>query len=248
MIRKLGKLPPRHDIRTLRLARYTASLPPAPLSTDWSAKLTNLGMMANDALGDCTCAAIGHIIQTWTANNGDQVILSDADIVALYEQACDYDPSNPATDQGGVELDVLNYWRKNGVASHGLDGFAAVMTRDPSGMRDAVWLFGAAYVGLALPITAQSQDVWDVPNAPLTGDAAPGSWGGHAVPIIAYDGTGLLCITWGEIKRMTWAFWEAYGDEAYACLSKDWTARSGAPSGFAWDALEADLAGFARAA
>ncbi len=77
--------------------------------------------------------------------------------------------------------------------------------------------------------------------------STPGSWGGHAVPVIAYDASGLTCITWGALKRMTWAFWDAYCDEAYACLSRDWAAAR-APSGFDWAALDADLGGFRSAA
>jgi hypothetical protein len=48
--RKLGKLPPRHDHRTLMLAKYTVALPPPPAAVDWSRKLDHLGMMKNDTL------------------------------------------------------------------------------------------------------------------------------------------------------------------------------------------------------
>jgi hypothetical protein len=246
-LRKLGKLPPRHDPRTLMLAKYTAALPPPPAAVDWSRKLDHLGMMKNDTLGDCTCAAVGHMIQTWTSQTTGQAIIPDAAIVGLYERACGYDPSDPHSDQGGVEIDVLNDWRRNGVDGHGLDAFAAVSRRHHADVKDAVWLFGGAYIGVALPRSAQSQEVWDVPPGGAAGDGAPGSWGGHAVPVIAYDTGGLTCITWGALKRMTWAFWDAYCDEAYACLSKDWAAAQ-APSGFDWAALDADLGGFKQAA
>jgi hypothetical protein len=162
--RKLGKLPPRHDARTLMLAKYTVALPPPPAAVDWSRKLSDLGMMKNDTLGDCTCAAIGHMIQTWTSQTTGQAIISDAQIVELYEHACGYDPSDPDSDQGGVEIDVLNYWRKNGVdgpnGPHSLDAFAAVARRHHADVKDAVWLFGGAYIGVALPLSAQSQEVW----------------------------------------------------------------------------------------
>jgi hypothetical protein len=246
-LRRLGKLPPRHDPRTLMLAKYTAALPPSPAAVDWSRKLDHLGMMKNDTLGDCTCAAVGHMIQTWTSQTAGQAIIPDVDIVGLYERACGYDPSDPDSDQGGVEIDVLNYWRRNGVDGHGLDAFAAVSRRHHADVKDAVWLFGGAYIGIALPLSAQSQQVWDVPPGGPAGDGASGSWGGHAVPVIAYDAGGLTCITWGALKRMTWAFWDAYCDEAYACLSRDWAAAK-APSGFDWAALDADLGGFKQAA
>jgi hypothetical protein len=41
------------------LAKYTVALPPPPAAVDWSRKLSDLGMLKNDTLGDCTCAAIG---------------------------------------------------------------------------------------------------------------------------------------------------------------------------------------------
>lgn len=248
MNRILGKLPPRRDPRTLMLAKYTAALPPAPAAIDWTRKLTAIGSMGNDALGDCTCAAIGHLIQAWTAANGGQVILPDTAIVGLYEKACGYDPADPASDQGGVELDVLAYWRKNGVAGHGLDAYAAVSRRDHGDVRDAVWLFGGAYIGVALPLSAQSQNIWTVVGDGRSGNSAPGSWGGHAIPVIAYDDTFLSFVSWGQVMRMTWAFWDAYCDEAYACISRDWAVAAGAPSGFSWDVLDADLAGFRKAA
>jgi hypothetical protein len=78
------------------------------------------------------------------------------------------------------------------------------------------------YIGLALPISAQNQDVWAVPPGGSAGEGSPGSWGGHAVPIVAYDSRGLTVITWGATKRMTWQFLDTYCDEAYALLSQDW--------------------------
>src|SRR6185437_1570180 len=85
----------------------------------------------------------------------------------------------------------------------------------------AIELFGGIDVGVALPITAQNQAIWDVaPNWAI--EAAPGSWGGHAVPVLDYDADGLLCVTWGAPKRMTWRFWSTYVDESYAVLSSAW--------------------------
>jgi hypothetical protein len=123
-------------------------------------KLDHLGMMKNDTLGDCTCAAIGHMIQTWTSQTTGEAVIPDWQIVELYEHACGYDPSDPDSDQGGVEIDVLNYWRRNPVdgpnGPHSLDAFAAVARRHHADIKDAVWLFGGAYIGVALPLSAQS--------------------------------------------------------------------------------------------
>jgi len=108
-------------------------------------------------------------------------------------------------------------------------------------IREAVYLFEGCYIGLALPVSAQTQTVWSVPPGGAQGSGAPGSWGGHAVPVVAYDARSLTVITWGARKQMTWTFWDAYCDESYAALSSDMLKHGKAPTGFDLTALQADL-------
>src|SRR6202790_2804117 len=84
---KLGKGVARHDPRTLLLASYvTPGLPVPPASVDLSPKVgASWGMMDNDQIGDCTCAAVGHLIMEWTANAGKKMATpTDEQIVAAY--------------------------------------------------------------------------------------------------------------------------------------------------------------------
>src|SRR6185437_3321920 len=115
--RCMGKKPPKHDPRTLRLARYLpTSIAPPPASVDWSkAAVPQWGMMDNDTLGDCTAAACGHARQTWTANNGPEVTVTNDQVVAFYSGSTGYVVGDPSTDQGGVEIVVLNYFRTVGL-------------------------------------------------------------------------------------------------------------------------------------
>lgn len=240
---KLGKLTAHHDSRVPMLSKYTASLPPAPASTSYDNKITNLGPMLNNKLGDCTCAAVGHCIQQWTAEaQKKQVIIPDPDIEKLYEIVGHYDPSNPKTDRGAIEINVLNHWLANPVDGNKITAFCAIEPQNLEAIKDAVYIFGNCYIGLQMPLSAQGQTVWTVPPGGATGQGAPGSWGGHAVPIVAYDARGLTCITWGELVRMTWQFWRAYCDEAYGLLSPDWIAAGKAPQGFDSKQLVADMA------
>ncbi len=247
MSRCLGKAPPRVDPRTLQLAAYldARAIPAPPPARDWThAASPRWGLMANDRLGDCTCAAAGHLIQTWTANNGAEVTPSDADIVKAYEAVGHYNPAYPDTDQGAVELDVLNYWRSSGIAGHKIGAFVAVSPGNKTHVEAAINLFGGVYIGAALPLSAQHQTVWDVAEGP---DAKAGSWGGHAMACVGYNRTGVVLITWGAIKVATWAWWEAYTDEAYALLDAEWVdASRPAPNGFNLDALRVDLAALKR--
>ena len=243
--RKLGKLEPRHDPRTLQLANYLAGpvLPPTPAHVNWGVKMpSNWGMMGNDTIGCCTTSAAGHAIQAWTASNGKAETISDMAVLDAYANITGWN-GNPATDTGAVELDVLNYWRKTGIGGHKLAAFAAAEPHNREHVRAACALFGGLYIGLALPLSAQSQHVWSLPPSGTHGEGAPRSWGGHAVYVYAEDASGLSCVTWGRRQRMTWSFWNTYCDESYALLSAEQWATPGhlAPSGFDLVSLQTDL-------
>lgn len=241
---KLGRKTARHDDRTLLLSSYLLPhLPPAPLAHAWSSKVAKPWQIdGNDRLGDCTAACAAHLVQTWTANESAEYAMPETDVIAFYEDSCGYDPADPSTDQGGVELDVLKYWRSKGCGGRKIGAFVSVPPTSKTLTRDGIFLFGGLYLGISLPISAQTQRVWSVPSGGAHGRGAPGSWGGHAVPVIDYDSRGLTCVTWGELKRMTWGFYQAYCDEAFAILSPDWVSGGKAPSGFDAAALQADLA------
>ena len=241
---KLGKRAPRHDPRTLQLANYLRlqALPVLPAQENWGGKVTAWGMMENDHIGDCTCAAAGHLIEEWTSNVGQEVVPPDSAIVDAYSAITGYDPKTNSNDNGAVELDVLNYWRRTGIADRKIDAYVALEPGNHEHIRAAVYIFGGCYIGLALPVTAQTQRVWSVPPGGPQGNGAPGSWGGHAVPVVAYDPLGLTVVTWGALKRMTWGFWDTYCDEAYAILSEDFVNENKiAANGIDLQTLQADL-------
>ena len=221
---KLGKLPARRDRRTLQMKKYVAPLPPPP-AVYWSKGFPSWGTMLNDQLGCCTIAAVGHAIQVWRMNLGGNVSMpritpSDSTILTGYEQWCGYNPSDPSTDQGGVELDVLNDWRQQGLAGDKILAYAAPAPSNVLHVKQAIFLFAGIYIGFAVPQSAMDQfsagQPWDV----VANDG--GIVGGHAVFCPDYNSAGLFAITWGQRQFMTWAFWAKYLDESYALLSPDW--------------------------
>jgi hypothetical protein len=240
---KLGRKAIKTDTRTLALGNYlTPALPPPPIAADWTKNVASWGMMLNDSLGDCTIAGLGHAVQVWTANTSGIVTVPDATIESYYEQWDGYVAGNPETDHGGVELDVLTRWQKSSFDGHGLLAFADTRPANLVEIKQSIALFGGVYIGLSLPLTAQTQDVWDVVKNGGA-NARPGSWGGHCVFVPKYDANGFTCITWGQPKTMTLAFWKKYCDEAHTLLGQDWLAAKGAPSGFDQAQLQANLAG-----
>jgi hypothetical protein len=238
---RLGKLPARVDVRTLKLAQYVdrTLLPPPPASLDLSRPVAGWPMYANDRVGDCTTAAAGHMIEAWTADvTGAAAELPESAVLDAFDHVKLVDPVTG--EEGAVELDVLNYWRKEGIGGHPIGAFAAVSVRDRMLVRIGAYLFVGLYIGLQLPETAQDQDVWDWTGR-LDGPAAPGSWGGHAVDVVGYDDTGLTVVTWGRLQELTWSFWEHYCDEAYCIISNDFLAGGTSPEGFDLAALQDDL-------
>ena len=239
---KLGKAPVRVDVRTLMLARYVdrTKLPKPPKTLDLADHVPDWPMYANDRIGDCTCAAAGHMIEAWTGEaHGDAVEISERSVLNAFDHVKIVDPETG--DAGAVELDVLGYWRKRGIGRHKIGAFAKVSVYDHQLVRTAAWLFGGLYIGLQLPVTAQRQMTWDWTGS-LRGPAAPGSWGGHAVNVVRYSAGSITCVTWGSLKDMTWRFWDHYCDEAYALISRDFLTGGKTPDGFDMDALRADLA------
>jgi hypothetical protein len=240
---KLGKKAAKHDSRMPMLASYrTGALPTPPANIMWSRNVTQFGMMLNNTLGDCTCAALGHAIQVWTLNTSSMFTCPDNIIEGVYEKVGGYVPGDESTDNGAVMLDVCRWWMANNVGGHTIAGFAGVTPGDTATVKDAIWMYGGIYAGVLLPVTAQTQKIWMRTPGALTGDSEPGSWGGHAIYIVGYDDRYLYCITWGGIQAMTWEWFQTYCDEAYVFITHDWiaSAKNQSPSGFDYDTLLAD--------
>jgi hypothetical protein len=246
---KLGRKAVAADPRTLQLAKYLdrTQLPPIPATADFVSDVPAWPMYGNDQLGDCTCAAAGHMIEAWTYSAGTDKTPVEADVETMYWEtgsppAASGTPGSPA-DDGREEVQVLNYWRQTGLGGDTIGAYAAVDPTNHADMQAAVYLFGGVYLGVALPKTAQTQQVWDVVTHARHADTAPGSWGGHAVPCHAYDQSAMTVITWGAPLQATWAFNDKYVDEAYAIISNDILKGGGTTiNGFNLSQLQADLA------
>lgn len=241
MTRRLGKGVARHDVRTLKLADYvTSSLSSPPATCDWTKRVSTWGMYENDSVGDCTIAAGLNMIRCWTANGQlTQVGLPDQLALDVYSSLSGYTPTDPTTDTGLVELDVLKYWKAQGLGGHKILAFVSINPFNTNEVKLATSLFGGVYTGLQLPLAWQNEmPLWNVVTGP---SGEPGSWGGHCVPIVAYSANGPTVITWGAPQDMTWTAWTRYSDEAWGILSSDFLNQDQAPNGFNLEQLQHDL-------
>lgn len=243
---KLGKKPYRHDPSTLRFEAYfdPAALPFIPPCKEWMRAMPpKTGMMLNDTLGDCVIAAFGHQVQAWTFNaTGKMITIPDQAILQGYEAVGGYQPGKPWTDQGCEILHMLKYARTTGIGGHAIGAFASINPQNAEHLRAAVYLFGGVNLGLALPASAQRQDVWRVHDWSLSGDAAPGSWGGHSVALLDMAVHMEAVDTWGQKKLARHSFRRAYCDEAWVMFSEDFLSNDKSPLGFDKATLLRDLA------
>jgi hypothetical protein len=233
---KLGKNDPKFDRRTLQLPKYLHStLPETAAARDLTSELPwDDDVLGNDEYGCCTCAALGHMIRLLQQTTDLPVTVTTEGVLAAYSAITGFRRDDPSTDNGANMLDVLKYARRSGICGVKLQAFMSFDPRDRALMRAAIDLFGGAYLGVALPTTAQSQDIWDAVS-----ETVPGSWGGHAVSAVSTSPI-IDCInTWGGKQPLTPSFLTQCADEAYAIL---WEGLP-PPAGLDMATLNADLAG-----
>jgi hypothetical protein len=238
---RLGKKPAVQDPRTLKLSRYlTGTLVPPPVA-HWGHGLP-FTMLSNDVYGDCVEAAYAHHVQVWCDRAGNPFVPTDAEALGAYSAMTGFNPADPSTDQGTDMLTACKYWQATGMAGHEVTAYLSVPPQQQAEVKTSVAFYGGLYLGVQLPLSAQSQvgATWTVVTGP---DAVAGSWGGHAIAVTGYDENILWACTWGKLQALTWDWLSVYGDEAFVLLSRDWQETSGtSPSGLAWGQLQADLA------
>lgn len=241
----LGRIKPKARPLTLHLANYLdlANAIPPPDSVDYSAKaMASLKhMYLNDTYGDCTIAAVYHMAGLWTANanGGNPAIGTDAEVLAAYRIF------SPHGDNGAVISQVLDYFQSTGYpfsgVNHKIAGYVAVDSTVKLLTQIGIYLFGSIDIGINLPEAwMESNSAWDVP----TTRAGSRIVGGHSIPAVAYNSTGVVISTWGGLRTITWAAFlsQDWVDEAYIPLSPDWTANANlSPTGLEVAALQSDL-------
>lgn len=257
---KLGRVREPNHLRTkLFLGDYlydASKLPVVPLTqvVDYATKVTSspVGwpMYGNDAIGDCTCAAFGHMIQSWTAYAGKpEVIIPPVNIVSMYSAISGYNPSTGAHDDGCVMQDVLEYMRQTGLKdsagkTHKVVAYAALRSfTDATHLGQILKVYGSIYTGFNLPVTAIPQT-----NAGKPWSYTPGAAidGGHCVPLqrrLTPASVGMMhYVTWGLEQAVTRPFVQNYAEEAWVVITEDFmNAHGETPAGYDLAALTSDM-------
>jgi hypothetical protein len=140
---------------------------------------------------------------------------------------------------------AASYRRKTGVLDahgkrHKVIAYLALATGNADQLALAMYLFGAAGIGIKFPNTAMDQfnagKPWDVTkNAKIEG--------GHYIPGVGRDAKGnIVIVTWGKIQLMTPRFYTKYCDEVVVYVSEEALTTSGKTlEGFDLAQLRTDL-------
>jgi hypothetical protein len=218
---KLGKLPATRLAGVGNLAAYTNTKLPAPPASV-PVPTASYPMDGNDQYGDCTVAGVAHLIAAWDVEvKQPDPVPDEQQVVATYEQL------TGGSDTGLNENSVLSQWRLDGLFGNTIDAYAPVGSNDIVALQQAIAFYGAAYLGIACPESAQEQfqsnQPWTyVPGSPIEG--------GHCIVALGYTQTALLCATWGGIAEVTYPFLAHFLDEAWAIISEEFVQAKGSPT------------------
>jgi hypothetical protein len=228
MDRKLGRLP--HDpeviARAPQLTRHLMAAAPPPRILYRGDIPFTPALDDNDKLGNCTAVGYANTARAAAALEGYQIGINTEKVVHFYSESTGYVPGDPSTDNGGVEVDVLNWQARHGCDDGGqtrlVGAWGTYDPADQSLMRIAMAQCGAAYLGVSLSVSDQNMAVWDTQAPASAGDPTPGSWGLHC--LIAWDYSGpndddlVRLGTWGTWQTATWRWVRQRTQEAHAIL------------------------------
>lgn len=190
----------------------------------------------NDTLSNCTCATWADALITDALAKGKTINFTTTEVVKMYE-ASGYSPDDPSTDQGWSMEAAASFMQHTGLtdtagAQHLIGPWVQLNWLDFTEIQIGFSLFGSLPVGVNLPISAQTQTVWDTDGS-ATADQKPGSWGGHSLMLAGFDHLGGWFRTWGGLKRFTWAWWARYVDEVLGKINPMWCSDANlSPAGF----------------
>jgi hypothetical protein len=210
---KLGRKDNRPGLPKLPLLSEVLPNLPTPAQVGgYGVRETGWGMLGNDTYGDCYPAFMMHSITAMTRwSQAVPYVANTVQTLSLYSAITGFNPNEPTTDQGTEPGIAIDYWLNTGVdlgnGTHNkLAGAAGIRAGAWDDLVDALAWAGDCGISWSLPVSCQSQEVWDV----VADDG--GVWGGHETKGLFYNNdTGLVrFVSWGKELLATKAFVEKY--------------------------------------
>ena len=252
--RRLGKLPARKGAIKFKLGTFFAArnLPTPPAVFGHYGSVEKFYGLGNDKWGCCVFAGAAHETMIWSVAGGrPRARFTIKDVLSDYSAVTGFDPAKPETDAGTDMQIAASYRRKTGIIDatgkrHTIDAYVAPRVGDADELALAVYLTGAAGVGLMLPNSAMDQSDRSEPWSVVQRDG--GIAGGHYVAAVGRRANGnFVVVTWGKLQEMTPEFYARYSDEGIAYVSLELIRDKVSPEGFDADQLRAALANLSAA-
>lgn len=229
---KLGRLPGQIPVGLKDLAHYVGGSLPKPPAEIPVPAFASWGVLGNDEYGDCGVAGLQHGMQADATVAAEHESWPDANEAVSY-----YLGYTGGQDTGVVLSQYLAHVRANGYYGHTVSAYAPVEVRDVPMLQSAISLYDFAYTGIV--VTQPMMDAFHAGQPWRLADLESPVLGGHCVPLVGYDETGLSLVTWGKIQRVTYPAWYWMVQEAWVVIAGELGQGDG--RGVNYDALTADL-------
>lgn len=180
-----------------------ASVPLLPAST--RATTGALPYYGNTHEGDCAYAAEGELAQMWLR-------MAHRPVSAEVKRQITYDVqvAYHLNGEQGLAAHALRTWEEHPIGGIRAVQFAA-LDRTPATIEGAISQLGGIY---AIVTTPPQTGAWTLERQSAS-SRTPTS---HAVAIVGYTKSRLVAATWGKTYKMTWGWWHAHAQSAWAVL------------------------------
>jgi len=211
------------------------TLPAAPQELDRYKQVSRWPLDGNVRHGDCTMAAAAHSIHLWN------VTTHQSNPIPNTQQVIDqYLKLSKGSEAGLIESNVLKTWHSRGLWGHKILGYSHINVHNIAMIKQAVFMYGLAYVGVQLTHSSDRQFKDRTPWALAPGWQSEVPYGAHAIPIVGYDKHHFYVVTWGVVLPVSFDWWHVYGEEAWVILPPQ-LKEAGGCDHLDLDQLQADL-------
>src|SRR5579884_1447919 len=177
---KYGRLPKKEHPKTLRMAKYFATVLPQAHSKvyrEFPTRRSSDLMFGNDQYGDCVWAMFANKIIHDSVHAGSIVIPTLDQVLEAYSAVTGFNRITGANDNGTVMVDALDYMQRTGMAGHKILGWGQIDHTNREHRKLGCDFFGGTLVGVNFPDSAMNQFAqnrsWELVNTSLDG--------GHAI-------------------------------------------------------------------
>lgn len=245
---KYGKQPAKPDPKLFKLTQFAepVQLTPAPVGFGHEEIITNWGVLANNRVGDCVIAGGEHETMMFNKIAGRDVSFTDTTAIKDYGAIGGYVEGDESTDNGCDMQTAMIYRRQTGLVDangnmHKIGAYVGLEVGNFNELLKALYVFDAVGIGIECPAYIMDQfnegKPWD-----LNPDGDQTIEGGHYIPVVGYPEQDVVnVITWGEVQKMTRAFYEKFNDESYGFFSEESLVNGKSPEGFDLAALQAAI-------